>query len=82
MEPTVGMIVHYYPGKDDPMLSGSGPFAAIVVYADGNTVNLAVFDASGFHTIRTGIEMASAEQRAGRWDWPPLMSFTIKTNSP
>lgn len=71
--PTVGRIVHYYPGGD---MHGwlPGPIAAIVTYTDGYLADLIAFPPSG-HTGRKPVELTLVEYReAGPgWRWPPLV---------
>lgn len=48
IKPTVGRIVHYYPGPDDPQLVEEAPLAAIVAKVWSDTcVNLTIFNPNG-----------------------------------
>lgn len=46
--PTIGRVVHYYPGPDDPTPGDDGPLAALVTAVWTDTcVNLAIFNRNG-----------------------------------
>lgn len=61
MAPTIGRIVHYYPGIADLTPNGDQPMAAIIasVWSD-RLVNLMVIDASGIPVNRTSIRLVQA----------------------
>lgn len=65
--PTVGRVVHFYPGDYDPDLayaktSYRGPLTALVTYVHSpRLVNLAVFSANGGHHARTSVQLVQPE---------------------
>ena len=62
MKPTVGRVVYYNDGGDQPR-------ASLIVYVWSETmVNLVQFDPNGTPLSRTSVNQGSAQ---GHWDWMP-----------
>ena len=77
IQPTVGRVVHFYPGKVHALSRYSGPMAAIIthVWNDG-MVNVAVFDPNGETNGVTSVELHQPADtpvvHGGFWcEWPP-----------
>ncbi|MBL8880649.1 MAG: hypothetical protein JNG88_16170 [Phycisphaerales bacterium] len=78
-KPTVGRIVHYYPGGELGKKKGQ-PFAAVITHVWGNDcVNLEIMEDGSFPawpsedvaTCYPTSVMRSDEPRARHWCWPP-----------
>lgn len=65
MTPTVGRIVHYFEARSVE------PRAAIVVRADGERINLRVFDESFATLDETVIDAKPVDESGKGWAWPP-----------
>jgi hypothetical protein len=80
MTPSIGRIVHYKPGPNDPLVAYGGQarkaddvMAAVVtrVWTD-EMVNLVVFVDNGEPVPRTSVQRADvASGGSASWDWPP-----------
>lgn len=78
MTPTVGRIVHYFPGPNDVPAHTNGlgaddPIAAVVVRVwSEHTVNLCVLADGPYFHWRTSVQHADvAPGDSPQWDWPP-----------
>jgi hypothetical protein len=80
-EPTVGCVVHYWPGKHDFVRPALGtmsridpeqPFVATVVFVHSpTTVNLVVTDHYGNMLSRPRVPFGRSTERSG-WEWPQI----------
>ncbi len=70
--PTVGRIVHFYPGRVDIQWFGPGPMAAIIAAVHNpELVNLGIFDGMGSHMARTSVHLGNPNNGNSYWEWPP-----------
>lgn len=73
MEPTVGRIVHFYPGSADQQWTGPGPLAAIIAAVHSpELVNLGIFDGYGSPIQRTSVPFGNPNNGNSYWEWPPI----------
>ncbi len=84
MTPTVGRIVHLFPGENAPHLESNGngpndPIAAVIVRVwSDDTVNLmAILD--GEAPIWVCSVQRSATAPNMRWDWPEIIQNVVPT---
>jgi hypothetical protein len=85
--PTVGRKVWYTPGDWNTkagVVWRDQPLDATIVYVwNESMVNLACYDANGVPFVQTscvrwnGHADASAEERAGSWDWMPYQRAQV-----
>lgn len=83
MIPTVGRIVHFFPGDNaDHQSNGNGPndpIAAVITRVwNDDMVNLMVF-VDGPAPIWVTSVMRSAQAPNRRWDWPEIVQNVVPT---
>lgn len=81
MTPTVGRIVHYWPGAN-PHGDKRQPLPAIITHVwSDDCVNLAVFNDASYPEPAPPVfletSVCRAVEGALRWDWPPVLSVTV-----